>query len=127
MSLMVRVSMFPEKDGLIIPFFVFDIHPVPEVPLDLDGVSLPLPSFRLVWVPLSLPLDKLPERRVFTHTESLCAYPSFVVVRPPPNDRVEGSYDTFLGSRDPFSQETFDLMSMLFDGYFARRNARLIS
>lgn len=108
--------MLSDGEGLGVPCFVFHVRPKSETAVYLDGIPVPQPVFALPMVSRLLPAGQLSKGDVLTGAKHLRANPSFVVVGPPSDDRVERPDHGCLRSGSELSQEPLDFLGMAFPG-----------
>ncbi len=111
-----RVRVLSDGEGLGVPCIVFHVRPKSETAVHLDGIPVSQPVFALPRVPRLFPAGQLLKGDVLTGVKHLRANPSFVVVGPPSDDRVERPDHGCLRSRSKLSQEPLDFLGMAFPG-----------
>ena len=120
-----RVRVLPDVEGLRVPCFVFPVRPKSETSVHLDGISVSQPVCALPRVSGLLPAGQLLKGDVLTGAKRLRADPSFVVVGPPSDDRVERPDQGCLRSGAQLSREPLDFLGMAFPGRFTGGDDRL--
>jgi hypothetical protein len=111
-----RVHVLSDGEGLGVPCFVFHVRPKSETAVHLDGIPVPQPAFALPRVSRLLPASQLSKGNVLTGAKHVRANPSFVVVGPPSDNRVDRPDHGCLRSGAELSQEPLDFLGMTFPG-----------
>lgn len=111
-----RVRVLSDGEGRGVPCFVFHVRPKSETVVHLDSVPVPQPVFALPRMSRSLPAGQLLKGDVLTGAKHVRANPSFVVVGPPADDRVERPDHGCLRSGSQLSQEPLNFLGIAFPG-----------
>ena len=88
-GLVERIRVFSGVEGLLVSLSVCHVQTETETTLHLDGVPVPQPVFTPLGMSRLLPAGQLSKGNVLTGVKHLRANPSFVVVGPSTDDRVE--------------------------------------